>query len=64
MSKFTSLELLADEVSKEVDLNGTTDYANVKASLINLGVKPTNKLVWAVINMMEDSGLEEVNFDY
>jgi len=64
LNYFTSLELLADEVSKFVELDGTSDYNAVKATLIELGVKPANKLVWALINQLKDSGLSEVDFDY
>ena len=62
--KFSSLELLADEVSKFVTLDGTSDYNAVKAALVELGIKPANKLVWALINQLADHGLAEVDFDY
>jgi hypothetical protein len=62
--KFSSLELLADEVSKYVTLDGANDYNSVKTVLIDLKVKPANKLVWALVNQLKDSGLSEVDFDY
>ena len=62
--KFSTLELLADEVSRVVELDGVTDYQAVKTALVDLGVKPQNKLVWALINQLADHGLSEVDFDY
>jgi hypothetical protein len=62
--KFSSLELLADEISRSVELDGANDYNAVKAALVELGIKPANKLVWALINQLADHGLAEVDFDY
>lgn len=34
----------------DFDLDGSTDYARMSAELINMGLRPNNKFIWACIN--------------
>jgi len=37
----------------EFELDGSTDYARMSASLIELGLSPNNKFIWTCINKVQ-----------
>lgn len=48
-----------------IALDGCTDYKTIEATLLGARIKPTNKLIWDVINALQDDGLEDpVELDF
>lgn len=39
----------------EVQLDGVNDYKSVQQALVKANIKPTNKMVWACIEMLQES---------
>lgn len=51
ISKATQVKVL--KLISDFELDGSSDYARMSASLIGLGLRPDNKFTWACINKVK-----------